>query len=167
MLSREAEALYWVGRYLERAEATARRFDVEYHSRLESESARTATLPWHALLFSSGDETAYRERMESRGQSDPQMTPMDAEGRERPPFPSSPSATSASSADDTAGRSRSHSQSTIEEHSLISFLILDRENPNSVCACVAAARENARDIRELISSEMWEHLNRFHLELSE
>jgi uncharacterized alpha-E superfamily protein len=167
MLSRKAESLYWIGRYLERAEATARRFDVEYHSRLESESARTATLPWHALLFSSGDETAYRERMESRGQSDPQMTQRDADGRERPPFPFSPSTTSASSADDTAGRNRSHSQSTIGEHSLISFLILDRQNPNSVCACVAAARENARGIRELISSEMWEHLNRFHLELSE
>jgi uncharacterized alpha-E superfamily protein len=120
MLSRKAEALYWVGRYLERAEATARRFDVEYHSRLESELAGTATLPWHALLFSSGDETAYRERY----------------GDE-------------------------------EERSLLHFLILDRNNPNSTRACVTAARENARGIRDLISSEMWEELNRFHLDLNE
>jgi uncharacterized alpha-E superfamily protein len=120
MLSREAEALYWVGRYLERAEATARRFDVEYHSRLESESARTATLGWEALLFSSGDVAAYRARY----------------GAE-------------------------------EEGSLLTFLILDEGNPNSIRSCVAAARENARSIRDQLSSELWEHLNRFHLELGE
>src|SRR5437588_5167658 len=66
MLSREAEALYWIGRNLERAEATARRFDVQYHSRLESESAHSATLPWHALLLSSGDVAGYRERYGER-----------------------------------------------------------------------------------------------------
>jgi uncharacterized alpha-E superfamily protein len=45
--------------------------------------------------------------------------------------------------------------------------VLDGENPNSIRACVTAARENARGIREQISSEMWEHLNRFYLELLE
>lgn len=120
MLSRKAEALYWIGRYLERAEATARRFDVEYHSRLESEQAWTATLPWHALLFSSGDEAAYRERYADH-----------------------------------------------EERSLLHFLVLDRANPNSIRACVTAARENARGIRDLISSEMWEELNRCYLDLNE
>jgi uncharacterized alpha-E superfamily protein len=120
MLSRKAEALYWIGRYLERAEASARRFDVEYHSRLESEAARTATLPLHALLFSSGDEEAYREQY----------------------------------GDD-------------EERSLLQFMILDQANPNSIRSCVTSARENARGIRDLISSEMWEYLNRFYLELAE
>ena len=36
-------------------------------------------------------------------------------------------------------------------------------NPDAVTACVARARENARGVREQISSEMWEHLNRLHL----
>ena len=120
MLSREAEALYWIGRHVERAEAAARRFDVQYHSRLESESAQSATLPWHALLFSSGDEASYRERYGDES-----------------------------------------------ERSLLTFLILDDLNPNSIRSCVTAARENARGSREQISSEMWEHLNRFHLELGE
>jgi uncharacterized alpha-E superfamily protein len=33
-------------------------------------------------------------------------------------------------------------------------------------ACVAAARENARQVREQISSEMWEQLNRLYLNVS-
>lgn len=120
MLSREAESLYWLGRYLERAEATARRFDVEYHSRLESELAASATLPWHALLFSGGEERDFRARYPEADEAD-----------------------------------------------FITFLVLDRENPSSIHASVTAARENARGIREQISSEMWEHLNRFYLEMIE
>ena len=43
------------------------------------------------------------------------------------------------------------------------FLIFDRTNPNSIASCLAAARENARTIRELITTEMWEQVNRTHL----
>ena len=43
------------------------------------------------------------------------------------------------------------------------FLLWHPENPDSVTACVARARENLRGVREQISSEMWEHLNRLHL----
>src|SRR5207302_11155595 len=39
------------------------------------------------------------------------------------------------------------------------------ENPHSIVSCVARARENARTMRHQIASEMWEVLNRFHLEL--
>ncbi len=35
MLSRIAESLYWLGRYMERAEDTARILDVHYHLLLE------------------------------------------------------------------------------------------------------------------------------------
>ena len=35
MLSRIAESLYWLGRYVERAEYTARILDVHYHLLLE------------------------------------------------------------------------------------------------------------------------------------
>jgi uncharacterized alpha-E superfamily protein len=38
---------------------------------------------------------------------------------------------------------------------------------SGIAACVAAARENARQIREQISSEMWEQLNRLYLRLSD
>ena len=43
------------------------------------------------------------------------------------------------------------------------FLIWHPSNPDAVKACVARARENLRGVREQISSEMWEHLNRLHL----
>lgn len=38
-------------------------------------------------------------------------------------------------------------------------LAFDRKNTASINFCVAQSRENARQIREQISSEMWEHLN--------
>jgi uncharacterized alpha-E superfamily protein len=46
------------------------------------------------------------------------------------------------------------------------FLLWHPANPDAVTACVARARENARGLREQISSEMWEHLNRLHLRVS-
>ncbi len=42
------------------------------------------------------------------------------------------------------------------------FYLLDRENPNSIASCLFAARENARTLRPLISTEMWSQLNVFH-----
>ena len=46
---------------------------------------------------------------------------------------------------------------------VIDFLAFDRGNPNSISGCLAAARENARTIRDMISSPMWEEINKFHL----
>lgn len=51
-----------------------------------------------------------------------------------------------------------------DERSILEFFAFDPENSNSILACVRAARENARSIRDQISSEMWEGLNRFYLE---
>lgn len=48
----------------------------------------------------------------------------------------------------------------------IQFLSFDAENPNSILACLRAARENARTVREAISSEMWEHINTCYLMVS-
>ena len=45
------------------------------------------------------------------------------------------------------------------------FLVFDADNPGSIVSSVGHARENARAARELISSELWEALNTFHLEL--
>jgi len=47
--------------------------------------------------------------------------------------------------------------------SVLQFLTFDRENPNSIISCLRAARENARSVREIISSEMWLQLNTFYL----
>jgi len=48
------------------------------------------------------------------------------------------------------------------QQNVIHFLTFDAENPNSILSCVRSARENARTIREIISSEMWLQLNKFY-----
>jgi uncharacterized alpha-E superfamily protein len=45
--------------------------------------------------------------------------------------------------------------------------IFDAANPDSVIACVIAARENARQVREEISSDMWQQINELFLRLRE
>jgi len=51
-----------------------------------------------------------------------------------------------------------------EEH-VYDFLLLSGDNPGSVLSSLRLAREYARTMRERISEEMWEHLNRMHLEM--
>jgi len=53
------------------------------------------------------------------------------------------------------------------KRNVIDFLTFDRSNPNSIITCLINARENARSIRERISAEMWEHINRFYLMVKE
>ena len=114
MLSRVAEACFWVGRYVERAEDVARILDVNYHGVIENTSPE-AEPSWWSVVATTGDAEAFFRRY---------------------PRPS--------------------------EYNVAHFLLLDRENPNSVASCVAAARESGRRIRDRISSETWEELNRFY-----
>jgi uncharacterized alpha-E superfamily protein len=46
---------------------------------------------------------------------------------------------------------------------VIDFLTLNTKNPNSIVNCITTARENARHVREQISLEMWEEINRTYL----
>ena len=43
------------------------------------------------------------------------------------------------------------------------YLTWETENPCSIASSLAAARENARIIREVISADMWERINYYHL----
>jgi uncharacterized alpha-E superfamily protein len=115
MLSRVADSLYWMSRYLERAEHTARLIDVDLQLRLD-QSPEAGTGRWLRLLQAS---------------------------QVRPP-------------DD----------GTIDAASLTHILTLDRTNSSSILSCVAAARENLRQVREQCSTEMWEQLNRLYLQVN-
>jgi uncharacterized alpha-E superfamily protein len=117
MLSRHAESLFWIGRYIERAEDTARMLDVTYHNVLESPPTES-TRVWQELL-----EVLYLDGTLEAGR----LTAADV--------------------------SR--------------FLVADRSNPGSIAAAVGYARENARGVRDRISTELWETINRFHLDLAE
>ncbi len=113
MLSRVADSLFWVGRYIERAENVARFMDVNLQ--LVLDAIDDSEDPWRPLVDATGDEKAFRSRY-------PQ------ENREN----------------------------------VIQFLTFDETNPNSIVSCLKGARENARAVREAISQEMWEQLNRFY-----
>lgn len=115
MLSRVADSLYWMSRYLERAEHTARLIDVDLQLRLD-QSPEAGPDRWLRLI----------EALEA-------------------PLPS---------------------DGVIDAASLTQILTLDRTNPSSILSCVAAARENLRQVREQCSSEMWEQLNRLYLQVN-
>ena len=117
MLSRVANTIYWMCRYIERAENVARFISVNLNLLLDMPSEEGKH--WEPVVMTTGD-------MELFEKAHPGYT-----------------------------------QATV-----IPFLTFDRDYPNSILTCLANARENARSIREIISSEMWEHLNQFYLELA-
>jgi uncharacterized alpha-E superfamily protein len=116
MLARVAESLYWIGRYLERAESTARLLDVNYYSILEG--AGLVTEQWPPLLAITGSDNNFRAH---HNRADARSVPF--------------------------------------------WLAFDLYNPSSIRSCVTSARENARTLRDRISTEMWECVNRSYLEL--
>jgi uncharacterized alpha-E superfamily protein len=60
MLSRIADSLFWIARYMERAEDTARILDVNYHMLLE-QSAKTYRLRWDPLVAIVGEQERFPE----------------------------------------------------------------------------------------------------------
>ncbi|TFY98769.1 alpha-E domain-containing protein [Ramlibacter rhizophilus] len=62
MLSRTADHLFWMSRYTERAENTARMLDVSYQTSLLPQSAAVAQLGWQGLLSISELLPAYTMR---------------------------------------------------------------------------------------------------------
>ncbi len=112
MLSRVADSLYWMSRYLERAENSVRQLDVTMSLMLDT-SDTSAETRWTRMMTALGRVSG----MEWSGD-------LDAMARK---------------------------------------LVFDNLNPASVTFCVNGARENARQVREEISSEQWQRLNRlFH-----
>ncbi len=65
---------------------------------------------------------------------------------------------------DEAAFAARHREATAE--SVLAFYVTDATNPSSIVSAVRAARENARMLRPLISTEMWVQLNMFHNRLS-
>ncbi len=52
-----------------------------------------------------------------------------------------------------------------QRDAVLETLTRDPDNPASVVACVARAREGAQAVRDVISAEMWEAINTTHLRL--
>ncbi|MEN9865318.1 MAG: hypothetical protein RL748_908 [Pseudomonadota bacterium] len=65
MLSRTADHLYWMARYTERAENTARMLDVTFQTSLLPQSEESAEQGWRAVLGISELQRAYDEKYPS------------------------------------------------------------------------------------------------------
>lgn len=64
------------------------------------------------------------------------------------------------SGDEEAFKSRGHKPTP---ENVMRFLTFDETYPNSIISCLYRARENARSVREVLSSEVFEQVNRFYL----
>ncbi len=62
MLSRTADHLFWMSRYMERAENTARLLDAHFQTSLLPERTASASAGWHAVLGISELNPAYAQR---------------------------------------------------------------------------------------------------------
>jgi uncharacterized alpha-E superfamily protein len=48
---------------------------------------------------------------------------------------------------------------------VINFLTFDTEYAHSIVSCLHSARDSARSVREVISTDLWEHLNHFYYQV--
>jgi uncharacterized alpha-E superfamily protein len=117
LISRVADHLFWLGRYLERSESSARVCLVTRNLALDGElEPRQA---WQPAVIVSGEEEAFRARHGDEAFADGEQV----------------------------------------QH----WLTWEETNLSSLQRSVAAARDNARSIREVVSLETWEAINELHL----
>ena len=62
-------------------------------------------------------------------------------------------------------RAKAPEGGTSDPYAICRSLTFDLANEASISGCIASARENARQVRELIGSEMWEGLNRLYFQV--
>jgi len=114
LLSRHAESIFWLARYLERAESMARILEAQS----SFQRARPDQEGWAWILALYSDQENFAKKF------------------------SEPTA-----------------------QNVIAYYVTMLENSSSIQACVRAARENARALRPLISTDMWMQLNDFYARL--
>ncbi|WP_293898613.1 alpha-E domain-containing protein [Phenylobacterium sp.] len=114
MLARVADSLYWIGRYVERAEHNCRLSDVMLNATLDRSEAATQVA--RIALAAVGDADLAKAQ-----------NPYDA----------------------------------------ARALTLDRQDSASIYSSIAHARENARQVRDQITTETWERLNLIYLRMSD
>ncbi len=115
MLSRVADSLYWMSRYFERADHSARVLDANYTLMLNPSKVSTEQR-WQRITSILGLGAAAVE---------------------------------------------------LDPHTAMMKLIADTGNRSSIVSCITSARENASQVREQISSEMWERLNQLFHEVTQ
>ena len=116
MLARVADSLYWIGRYIERAEHFCRLSDVMLNAAVDrTDSARQAARI--AISALSDDDVDMHRVIENPTE-------------------------------------------------VIKALVFNREDNSSVVTSLARARENARQVRDQVTTESWERLNLLYLRVT-
>lgn len=114
MLARVADSLYWLGRYIERAEHLSRLSSVMLNAQLDqTDSGAQAIWIAMAAVGEPGDGV------------------------------------------------------DVGSFEAAQALVLNRSDPNSVVSSLARARENARQVRDQITTETWERLNLLYLKVTD
>jgi uncharacterized alpha-E superfamily protein len=138
VLARIAQELFWLGRDLARAEHTARMLDGVFHADVAGVTGESdIALSWAELLAIIGEKAPAPGAVDNG-----EVTDLDA-----------------LAAEPLAARLLGRAE-------VASLLTLDTESPASIVSCVARARERGRGLRDVMSTEMWEALNTFHLGLA-
>ena len=117
MLGRTAAGLFWMMRYLERMENTARL--VEAGFRMSLTRSRSERSEWESVLSTASSKSLYLQ-----------------------------------------------THDTYKTDDVVSFLLLDRDNPGSVASSLASARQNARATRTALTRDTWEAINGAYLDLT-
>lgn len=117
MISRVAQSIYWINRYIERAENYARFIDVNH--RLTMDLPPDLEEQWRPLVQTTGDNEKFEQKFGENYTKD----------------------------------------------NVVNFLVFDEGNANSIISCLSQARENARTVREIISSEMWLQINELYINI--
>lgn len=110
MLSRTADHLFWMARYTERAENTARMLNVSLEAVMLPQTSALSS--WRAPLASTELQSQF---------------------------------------------SVSHSAADSQE--MLDFMVRNERNPSSIVSCLRNARENARAVRGVLPTELWETIN--------
>ena len=111
LLARYADGVFWMARFVERAENLARILEVNETFARDRDGVRN----WLSIVNLNADEVRFAAK---------------------------------------------HKTATADN--VLKFYLIDAGNPTSIAAAIANARENARTLRPLVSTEMWMQLNVFH-----
>ncbi len=129
LLARMAEAVYWAGRYLERAEDTAR--IVQVHGETHIDLPVGEDVGWAPLVEIAGTMAGFHERNSQLG----------------------------------SGTTAAAFKRSLEAR-VVAYVLTDRDNPSSILASIAGARDNLRLARPVVPREVWELCNELWISLS-
>jgi len=116
LLARFADCVFWLARYVERANSLARVLDINQTYSYDARGGRN----WQSILRLHTDEEFFATL-----------------------YPA------------------------VTAENVLAFYITDARNLSSIRSCLRAARDNARTVRPLISTEMWAQLNALYTQIKE